>query len=212
MSAPGIPLQTVRRLPLYLRFFKEESSKGTEWVSSETLGDRLSLGAIQVRKDLSMIGAEGRARRGFPVIETIGILSWFLGSDDYADVFLIGSGTIADAVLADSTLERHGFKVIAVFDPNPLPAVGERFGRTVFPVQKFPDLVRRMGVKLAVFALSGPEGKDAALEAISASPLHGIYDLSGLELDFPPNILVEREDFGSRLAKLAGELGANRMR
>lgn len=211
MNSRGIPLPTVKRLPSYLRLFKEEASKGTLWVSSDFLSDRLGLGAIQVRKDLSMVGAEGRARFGFPVAETTEILSNLLGGDDYADVFIIGTGPLAESVLSDSSLVRHGFKAIAVFDTNPLKVGQKCCGHDILPMYKLPDLVRRMGVKIAVFAYASREGVDPALEAIASSALLGIFDISGLELQFAAHLMVEREDLGSRLAKLASCLGANRV-
>jgi len=175
------------------------------------MGERLSLGAIQVRKDLSMIGAEGRARCGFPVAETIEILTGFLGGDDYADIFLIGSGSLAEAVLSDNSLSRHGFKVLAVFDPDPFRVGANFLGHDILPINKLPDLVRRMNVKIAVFAHSDSESSGSILQNITSSALQGVFDLSGLELTFPSEITVEREDYGSRLAKLAGCLSAKRL-
>lgn len=206
MNPLGVPLPTIRRLPFYLRIFREESEKGSRWVSSDFLGERLGLGAIQVRKDLSSIGAEGRARCGFPVGETTEILRRFLGADDYADVFLIGSGDLAAAVFADRTIPAHGFRILAVFDTVRIgsPCAGHE----VLPLHKLPNLVRRMGVKLAIFALSSEDDTDIALETIGVSDLQGIFDFSGLELKFPDRLIVEREDIGARLARLAGSLGA----
>jgi redox-sensing transcriptional repressor len=206
MNSLGVPLPTIRRLPFYLRIFREETEKGSLWLSSEYLGERLGLGAIQVRKDLASIGAEGRARCGFPVRETTEILRHFLGSDDYADVFLVGSGDLAAAVFADRTLQAHGFRIIAVFDSVRIGSLCA--GHEVLPLHKLPNLVCRMGVKLAIFALSGDDDTASALETIGASDLQGIFDFSGLELNFPDKLLVEREDIGARLARLAGSLGA----
>ncbi len=209
MNSQGIPLPTVKRLPFYLRLFKEEADSGSAWLSSETIGERLRLGAIQVRKDLAMVGAEGRARRGFPVPETIDILREFLGGDDYADVFLVGSGPLAEAVLADPGLRRHGFTVLAVFDSDALK-VGQKFrGFDVLPLNKLPDLVRRMGVRIAVFAVPDPSSADELYRVVESSALRGVFDVSGLDFRFPPNVVVEREDYGSRLARLVGAVSAS---
>jgi redox-sensing transcriptional repressor len=212
MNLRGIPLPTVRRLPFYLRLFKEEATQGSLWLSSDVIGERLGLGAIQVRKDLALVGAEGRARCGFPVGATAEILTSFLGGDDYADIFLIGSGALAEAVIANNTVRLHGFKILAVFDPDPFRVGVSILGHEILPINKLPDLTRRMSVRLAVFALSNPEGAETVMQNLGSSTLQGVFDLSGLELPFPPGITVEREDFGSRLAKLAGLLSATRKR
>lgn len=210
MTKPlGAPLPTIRRLPGYVRLLKERLDAGDEWISSDELGRRLGLGAIQVRKDLSSVGAEGRARHGFPISETIRILSDFLGADDYAEVFLIGAGPLGAAVLADENVSRHGFKIVAVFDPDSNLAGTDVFGFKVFPLFKLPDLVRRTGVKIAVLAVGG-SGIRAAAEAISFSDFEGVFDLTGLAPELPERMTVVREDFGSHLAALAGELGGRR--
>jgi redox-sensing transcriptional repressor len=210
MTKPlGAPLPTIRRLPVYVRLLKERHAEGEEWISSDALGRRLGLGAIQVRKDLSSVGAEGKAKHGFPVAETIRVLTEFLGTDDYAEVFLIGAGPLGAAVLADESVARHGFRIVAVFDPDRDLAGTELYGLKVFPLSKLPDLVRRTGVKIGVLAV-GASGMRAATEAIAYSDFEGVFDLTGLAPELPERMTVVREDFGSHLAALAGELGGRK--
>jgi len=205
----GAPLPTIRRLPAYIRLLKEREEAGDLWISSETLGRRLGLGAIQVRKDLSSVGAEGKAKHGFPVAETIRVLTAFLGTADYAEVFLIGAGPLGAAVLADENVARHGFRIAAVFDPDRDLAGTEVYGHKVFPLSKLHDLTRRTGVKIAVLAV-GAGGLRAAAEALSYVELEGVFDLTGLAPELPERMTVVREDFGSHLAALAGELGGKK--
>jgi AT-rich DNA-binding protein len=206
MASPsGVPLPAARRLPLYLRILKERAQSGEAWASSDAIAERLDLSAVQVRKDLSAVGALGSPKRGFPVGETIGLLESFLGSDDLADVFLIGSGELGAAILADEGVGRRGFKVVALFDPDPDREGRKIGGMSVFSVSRLPDLARRMNVRLAILAVSGPGVRDAA-EAIAASSLAGVLDLSGTAISLPPAITVLREDYGARLSSLAGSL------
>ncbi|MFA6507414.1 MAG: redox-sensing transcriptional repressor Rex [Treponemataceae bacterium] len=210
MTKPlGAPLPTIRRLPVYVRILKERHEAGDIWISSDALGRRLDLGAIQVRKDLSSVGAEGKAKHGFPIAETIRVLTEFLGTDDYAEVFLIGAGPLGAAVLADDNVVRHGFKIVAVFDPDRDLSGAEVFGFKVFPLSKMTDLVRRTGVKIAVLAV-GPSALREATDVIAATELEGVFDLTGLAPELPKRMVVVREDFGSHLAALAGELGGKR--
>lgn len=210
MTKPlGAPLPTIRRLPVYVRLLKERLNEGGQWISSDALGRRLGLGAIQVRKDLSSVGAEGKAKHGFPVAETLRVLTEFLGTGDYADVFLVGAGPLGAAVLADENVSRHGFRIAAVFDPDRDLAGTELYGLKVFPLSKLPDLVRRTGVKIAVLAV-GAVGLRAAAEAVSYAEFEGVFDLTGLAPELPERMTVVRVDFGSHLAALAGELGGRR--
>jgi len=210
MTKPlGAPLPTIRRLPSYVRILKERAEAGEEWISSETLGRRLGLGAIQVRKDLNSVGAAGRAKFGFPIEDTIDILAAFLGTADYADVFLVGAGPLGAAVLADENVSRQGFRIVAVFDGDRSLAGSEVYGQRVFSLARLPGLVKRTGVRIAVLAV-GAAGLRGAEEVLAASDLEGIFDLTGLAPVFPDRMTVVREDFGSHLASLAGELGGRK--
>lgn len=206
MTSPlGVPLPTLRRLPLYLRVLKDRAAAGQEWISSAVLGKSLGLGAIQVRKDLSSVGVVGRVKFGFSVTETARILDEYLGIGDYADVFLVGAGSLGRALLADDSVARHGFRVVAVFDAARGASDTTVQGTTIFPLSRMPELARRMDVRIAVIAVGADEAKEA-VEAVAASGVQGVFDLTGLELPLPEGLVVVRGDFGARLSALAGEL------
>jgi redox-sensing transcriptional repressor len=201
----GVPLPTLRRLPLYYRIFKEKGADGAEWLSSESIGAILGFGAIQVRKDLGAIGATGSPKRGYPVARTIEVLDTFLGVHDYTDTFLVGSGILAQAVLADQEIAQHGFKIVGVFDLAPENRERALSGKMILPLDKLPDLARRMGVKLAILAVASGEAARVA-EVLSQTEIEAVLDLSGTSVIFPATMLVLRSNFGSSLAALAGEL------
>ena len=205
----GVPLPTLRRLPFYLRILKEREERGELWLSSDAMAKRLGLGAIQVRKDLGSIGAIGKAKYGFPVAETSRLVTRFLGADAYAEVFVVGATELGAAVLSDENVALHGFRVVAVFESDKSLVGTTVGGHKVLPLSKLGDLSRRMGVKIAVLAVRA-SGVQAAAEEIARSELSGVFDVTGLAFPLPERLTVIREDFGSRLAALAGELGGKR--
>ena len=205
MNPIHIPLPTLRRLPLYLRLFREKDAAGKEWLSSEEMAAELGFNCVQIRKDLGTIGAAGIPKRGFPISRTAEQLSVFLTADGFTDIFVIGSGSLCEAVISDPGITSHGFHITAVFDPDPEKA-GSAVGEIrVLPMDKLPNLVERMGVKMAVLAVGEPWLAEAS-EIIAQSALCGILNLSGSRLDLPSRITVVSEDFGAKLASLAGEL------
>ncbi|HSV56168.1 MAG TPA: redox-sensing transcriptional repressor Rex [Magnetospirillaceae bacterium] len=210
MVAPiGVPLPTLRRLPLYYRIFQERQAAGHAWLSSESLGRLLGFGAIQIRKDLGAIGATGSPKLGYPVAATAESLKNFLGVDNCKDVFLVGSGILGRAVLADKSIASHGYRIVGVFDPAPDGAERMPDGREILPMDKLPDLVRRMGVRLAVLTVDAGQAGDAAAILVRAG-VEAVLDLTGASASFPVGILVARHDLGSHLATLGGELTARK--
>lgn len=218
MVAPlGIPLSTLKRLPLYLRIVQDRAAAGDEWVSSEFLAQKLGLGSIQIRKDLSSIGVVGSPRRGFPAEASRTRLSELLGAGNRSDVFLVGAGPLGEAVLADRGIARQGFKIVAVFDSDPA-LVGARLGagpagggsgdrKEVLPLSKLPSLAKRMGISIAVLAAEAPAAQECA-DALVAAGISGVLDLSGLPAVFPASVAVSRSDFGAELASLSGRIAA----
>jgi redox-sensing transcriptional repressor len=218
MVAPlGIPLSTLKRLPLYLRIVRDRADAGEEWVSSEFLAQRLGLGSIQIRKDLSSVGIVGSPRRGFPAAVARERLSELLGTGNRSDVFLVGAGPLGEAVLADRGIARHGFRIVAVFDPDP-SLVGARLGgvqggrlgssedrKEVLPLAKLAGLVKRMAISIAVLAVEASAAQECA-DLLVSSGISGVLDLTGLPAVFPASVAVARTDFGADLASLSGRI------
>ncbi|HPE89769.1 MAG TPA: redox-sensing transcriptional repressor Rex [Spirochaetales bacterium] len=202
-----ISLPTLKRLPLYRRILEEKAAAGDEWVSSDALARRLGQCAVQVRKDLAQAGLVGKAKYGFPVAQSIAILDAALGSTSSKDVFVIGAGPMADAALADESLAAHGFKAIAVFEPDPA-LVGASVGRDgarALPLSKLPDLSRRMGVRIAILAVGGAWAQ-AAADGLKDSGIEAVLDLSPAHPQFPAGVRSVRADFGAAIAALAAGL------
>ena len=206
-ASADIPVPTLRRLPEYLRVFRDRHESGDTWLSSEAIGQSLGFRAVQVRKDLAAAGASGYPRRGYPVTQTIRRLQELPGTGGGSEVFLVGAGHLGRAVLEDCGIGRHGFRIAEVFDLSPDRVDRPLDGRKVLPLQRLPALVRRTGIRLAILAVD-PDQAGAASLALARAGISGILDLTGAAFPFPKGLLVRRIGFGAGLAALAGELGA----
>jgi redox-sensing transcriptional repressor len=203
MEPLGVPLPTLRRLPLYLRLFEQKAEAGEEWLSSEAMARELGFGAIQVRKDLGAVGALGSPKRGFPVAETCRLLGSFLGAEDFSETFLVGTGPLARAVLADEGLAKRGFRIAAIFEPD--PRAPRPSDRKYQPLERLPELAKRMGTRLAILAVE-PCWAETAAEVLARSGIAGVLDLTGVTLAFPKGMAVVRESFSAGLSALAGNV------
>jgi redox-sensing transcriptional repressor len=205
----SLPLPTIKRLPRYLEILKERSAAGDEWLSSEALSRRLGLTAIQVRKDLALTRAPAAPKRGFRVEETAAIIADILGAHSLTGVFLIGAGSRGEAACEDDSLRDRGFKIVAVFDPSPELEARTLCGFKVLPISEMPDLVRRMGVNVALLAVRESRYPGCARLAALAG-IRGIVNLSGEAPEGCEDIVVQQEDLGFQLASVARELDRRR--
>ena len=69
-----ISIQTIRRLPQYLRIFYNLHAYGRELVSSTALAEETQLLPIVIKKDLQAVGAPSKLRAGFKVAGTIAVI------------------------------------------------------------------------------------------------------------------------------------------
>jgi len=209
MEPLGVPLPTLRRLPLYLRLFEQKAEAGEEWLSSEAMARELGFGAIQVRKDLGAVGALGSPKRGFPVGETSRLLGSFLGAEDLSETFLVGTGPLSRAVLSDEGLANRGFRIVAIFEPD--PRAPRPSDRKYQPLERLPELAKRMGTRLAILAVE-PCWAEEAAAVLARSGVSGVLDLTGVTLAFPQGMAVVRESFSAGLSALAGNVRARKVR
>lgn len=202
-----ISLPTLKRLPLYRRILEEKSAAGEEWVSSDSLARRLGQCAVQIRKDLAQAGISGKAKYGFPVAESIRAIQAALGAEEIRDLFIIGAGPMAEAILADEGLAAHGFRPVAVFEPDATlegSSVGTQ-GLRAMSMAKLADLSRRMDVRIAVFTTGAPWAQSAA-DSLAGSGIQAVLDLSPMHPQFPEGVRSARADFGAVIAALSARL------
>ena len=96
----GISKATLARMPLYLHFLQEESSKGAEYISSTVIAQNISVSSVLVRKDLALVSSEaGRPRMGFAIERLIVDIEKFLGYDTISDAIIVGAGDLGRAFL-----------------------------------------------------------------------------------------------------------------
>ena len=204
-SYVNIPLPTLKRYPVYLALLKECSEQGDEWISASYIAGRLNLKSIQVRKDLSCTGVVGKPKKGFLIDELTEAISFYLGEGNMSDVLLVGVGNLGKALLADRRLTRHGFKIVAAFDVDPHLIGTDVAGLRIYPMKKLKDLIKRLGIKIAILTVPEKEAQPIA-DVLAEAGIMGIWNFSSLFLDVPEEMTIINEDLGARLALLAGRV------
>lgn len=121
MKEPNeISASVIARLPRYYRFLCELYSKGTKRISSKELAEVMGLTASQVRQDFNCFGGFGQQGYGYNIEQLIGEFAGILGLNVLKTSILIGAGNLGRAVANQLSFEDKGFKLIGIFDSDPL--------------------------------------------------------------------------------------------
>lgn len=192
-------LPTIKRLPTYLHILKRFEKEGNEYVSTTALINELDFKPILVRKDLVLLGLAGKPRIGYKLKELIAAIESFLGWNKTDEAFLIGAGSLGQALMGHKSFEENGLKIIAGFDADPAKTGQTIHGKKIFSMEKLPELIERMGVRVAIITVPWQEAQAIADTLVEAG-IWGIWNFSMVKLKTPPHVVCHNENLSSGLA------------
>lgn len=209
MRVDSIPEATLRRLPSYYHYLLRLREKGQEVTSAAQIGAALGVHHTQVRKDLAVTGSQGRPKVGHRVDDLIASIEEFLNWNNVSDAFLVGVGHMGTALLGYPGFERAGVRIVAAFDASPRRAGKKIQGVSVLPVEKFPDLARRMHVAIGILTVPVEDAQEVA-EMMVASGIQAIWNFAPIVPDLPEGVIVENVALSSSLGVLSRKLAVHR--
>ncbi len=115
-----ISTSVISRLPRYYRFLCDLYADGIMRISSKELAEIMGLTASQVRQDFNCFGGFGQQGYGYNIEQLIGEFAGILGLNVLKTSILIGAGNLGRAVASQMSFEDKGFKLIGIFDCDPL--------------------------------------------------------------------------------------------
>jgi redox-sensing transcriptional repressor len=197
----------LKRLPLYHRFLKEWQGAGHETVSCTDIGQSLDLDPTQVRKDLESVGAVGRPRVGYVLLNLLDGLEQFLGWNNVNDAFLVGAGSMGAALMGYRKFEQCGLKIVAAFDVDPSKIGQQVHGRHVLLLDKLPNLAQRMHILIGIITVPALEAQ-AVADLMVAGGIRAIWNFAPVRLQVPDHVIVHNEDLYCSVAALSQKLVA----
>lgn len=207
MTQESMSYSTIRRLPLYMPLLRAALDAGEQSISSAKIAETLALDSVLVRKDLASVGITGQARLGFPIRKLIDGIRRFLGWDNVSEAFVIGAGNLGKALAGYMGFEEHGLKIVGLFDNDPNKFGKLIAGKPVMEFSRFPHLVQRMHIQIAILTVPAETAQAAAETAIEAG-IKAIWNFTPATLNVPANIIVERVDLAASLAVLSSRLAS----
>lgn len=202
MKQARISEAVVRRLPVYLRFLNELAKAGVQTVSSQELGERLSLNPAQIRKDLAYFGEFGRKGIGYNVPYLIEKIRQILHLDRTVHAALVGTGNLGRALCNYRVYLQENVKIVALFDADPR-IIGTTINRLkVQPMEELAETVRERSIAIGMIAVPASEAQLVA-DRFAAAGVRGILNFAPTVLKTPPGVRVHYADFTAELYSLA---------
>ncbi len=206
MERKDISKSVLKRLPIYLSYLKNIPDGGSPYISATALANALSMGEVQVRKDLAMVSDGGRPKLGYLRENLIEDISQFLGYDNTTGAILVGAGKLGQALLGYSGFAHYGLDILAAFDDKPF-ADKTNEGKPVYSIDKMQSFCRTNKVLMGIITVPATYAQDVCDKLVSYG-VKAIWNFAPTHLDVPDNILVQNENMATSLAVLSMHLQA----
>ncbi|MBR5497781.1 MAG: redox-sensing transcriptional repressor Rex [Clostridia bacterium] len=204
MCKNGISKATLSRIPTYLELLKELPQERYEYISATTIARKLSLGEVQVRKDLASISGAGKPKLGYLTSELIENLENTLGCKNYALAVLVGAGKLGKALLDYDEFEKFGIKIAAAFDSNnkEISITGKI---KVKPINEFEDFCKDNNIQLGIITV-GTGSAQTVCDKMAECGITAILNFAPCKLNVPDGVILENENLALSLAYLNNQI------
>ncbi len=207
-SDKSFPVPSIQRLPVYLRFLKEQQNRGEVLVSCTRIAEELGQLSVQVRKDLAITDISGRPKVGYHIADLIEAIEGFLGWNTETTAYLIGVGSLGSAILGYDGFLEHGLRIVAAFDVDP-----HKIGRTVHrcPVLDVKSIVtdiqrdRTQPIDVGILTVPVAVAQESASLLLQVG-VKAIWNYTPVRLDLPRNIICENVKLSASFAVLSSRL------
>ena len=202
MNGYSIPKATLGRLPQYLEYLRS-LPEIRRTISATVIAKALSLGDVQVRKDLAVVSGAGKPKIGYETDKLITDIESHLGYERLTNAVLVGAGKLGRALLDYDGFENFGVKIIAGFDCN--ETVLTKGTKDILPIRDIEVYCREHDVKLGIITVGQGSAQDVC-DKLVQSGIKAIWNFAPVTLKVPNGVLLKQENLALSLAYLKGQI------
>ncbi|MDY3979993.1 MAG: redox-sensing transcriptional repressor Rex [Tidjanibacter sp.] len=198
----NIPEKTVERLSEYRRTLLRCRRQGITHIFSHVLAGMHGITAVQVRRDLMLIGFSCDTKKGYDVGVLIDFISQILDSPNQMNIAVIGMGNLGQAITKYFNGRGLKLKIVASFDTDP-----QKVGTTIDEIpcvsmDDFEQAVSQYDINIVVLTCPARVAEEMVVPIVNAG-IKGVLNFTSKPLNFPLGIVVENYDITTLLEKVA---------
>ncbi|MBE6201686.1 MAG: redox-sensing transcriptional repressor Rex [Tidjanibacter sp.] len=198
----SLPEKTVERLSEYRRTLLRCQKQGITHIFSHVLAGMHGITAVQVRRDLMLIGFSSDTKKGYDVKVLADFISDILDSQQPMNIGVIGMGHLGQAITKYFNSKGLKLKIVAAFDIDP-----EKVGTTIddipcLSMDDFEASVAELDINIVIISCPTSKAEQTVVPIVNAG-IKGVLNFTSKPLNFPLGIVVENYDITTLLEKVA---------
>jgi redox-sensing transcriptional repressor len=199
MKLPG---KTVERLSEYRRTLLDCLKEKKNFIFSHDLAARLHITAVQVRRDLMLIGYSSVQRKGYDVRELIDTIGKIIDSPQSLNVAIIGIGNLGRAVAGYFKGKRSKLNLVASFDNDPQKTNKVISGVRCYSYNDLQKTLESLDIRIAILTVP-PDFAREITEDLVRFGIKGILNFTTIALNVPSDVYLEEYDMITSMEKVA---------
>lgn len=197
-----LPHKTIGRLSQYRRALLLCLEQGKTHIFSHEIAKMIHITAVQVRRDIMLIGYTGTIRIGYNVEELRDLIGSIIDSEEVIKVCAVGMGRLGKSIVSYFIGKRTRLIVDACFDNDP-SKIGTNFkGIEIYDVKDLKKIVKERNIKIGIMTVTAPNAIEVCNQLVKAK-VKGILNYSPKPVNVPKNIFLEEIDMITSLEKVA---------
>lgn len=197
-----LPGKTVERLSEYRRALLGTLAENRNYIFSHELASLLHITAVQVRRDLMLIGYGSVMRKGYDIRELIRTIGEIIDDPEGLNVAIIGVGNLGRAISGYFRGKRTKLNVVAAFDVDPQKVDKVISGVKCYHLDQMRNHVSELGISIAVLTVPPDQARKVASAAVNCG-IRGILNFTTVPLNVPDSVYLEEYDMITNIEKVA---------
>jgi redox-sensing transcriptional repressor len=197
-----LPGKTVERLSEYRRALLGSLADNRSYIFSHELAALLHITAVQVRRDLMLIGYGSVMRKGYDIRELIKTIGDIIDAPTGLNVAIIGMGNLGRAITGYFMGKRTKLNVVAAFDIDPQKVDKVVSGVKCYHFDNFKRLRSELDITIGVLTVPPDQGKAVTAQLVSYG-IKGILNFTTVSLNVPESVYLEEFDMITSIEKVA---------
>ena len=198
----SLPEKTVERLSEYRRTLLRCQKQGITHIFSHVLAGIHGLTAVQVRRDLMLIGFSSDTKKGYDVSVLADFISDILDSEAPMNIGVIGMGHLGQAITKYFNGKGLKLKIVASFDVDESKVGSFIDDIPCFSMEDFAQKVEDLDINIVILSCPTGQAEETVLPIVN-SGIKGVLNFTSKPLNFPLGIVVENYDITTLLEKVA---------
>ena len=198
----NIPEKTIERLSEYRRTLLSCRERGISHIFSHVLAGIHGITAVQVRRDLMLIGFSSDTKKGYDVDVLIEFIGRILDAPGEVNVGVIGMGNLGQALTKYFNGRTSRLRIVAAFDVDPAKVGHTIDGIPCHDMAAFEEAALRHEIKIVILSSPTSIASELVVPIINAG-IKGVLNFTSMPLNFPRGIFVENYDITTLLEKVA---------